>query len=152
MKRVILLLMLLLCTSCYYRHADDIKITSDYYLRNNTNRTIEVHKGGKFYFVLEVQKRLLIYTTGFSSDYDEVSMERAMIEHPEAFEDISIYDVTDGDRVFLKTWTFAERDKEGRQLYDLSDCVLEVSSEKDTPLTSLYFDYIFTVYPEDVGL
>lgn len=150
MKRVIVLLVLFFCSSCYYRHADDVVITSNYFIYNNTERKIEVYKGGKFYYTAENLVR--IFTTGPSDNYDEVSIERLMADCPENFLDISIYDVTDGERVFLKTWTFADRDQEGRQLYDLSDCTLEVRDIRDTPVTLLYFDYVFTIYPEDLGL
>ena len=151
MKKLIVFLMPLLCTSCYYEDADVVLFTSSYYLSNKTGRTLEVYMGEKFYGFAKDQWSVWLYTQS-SYNFDEVSMERLMIEHPESFKDISIYDVTDGDRVFLKTWTFAERDQDGKQFYDLSDCDLFVCDHRDVPPTELLYDYVFTVYPADVGL
>lgn len=106
---------------------------------------------GEFWDFAKDLRSVWLYTQS-SDDYDEVIMERLMIEHPEAFKDISIYDVTDGDRVFLKTWTFAERYNEGRQFYNLSDCDFIINDERDYSHISIILSYVFNVYPEDIGL
>ena len=75
-----------------------------------------------------------------------------MKEHPEKFEDIYIYDVTDDSRVLLKKWSIGEREQPGKQLYRLSDSELMVHHEHGWGEVFIMYDYIFIVKPEDIGL
>lgn len=151
MKKILfILLTLFLCASCYRQ--EKVLYSSDVFLKNNTGRVIEVMKGAKVVDVLKDGKEAWLYSTRSSIDFEEVSLENIMKEHPEKFEDISIYDVTDGGRVLLKKWSIGEREQPGKQLYRLSDSELMVHHEHGWGEVFIMYDYIFIVKPEDIGL
>ena len=149
-KSLFILLTLFLCASCYRQ--EKVLYSSDVFLKNNTGRVIEVMRGAKVVDVLKDGKEAWLYSTRSSIDFEEVSLEKMMNEHPEKFEDISIYDVTDGGRVLLKKWIIGERKQPGKQLYRLSDSELMVHHEHGWGEVFIMYDYIFIVKPEDVGL
>ena len=149
-KSLFILLTLFLCASCYRQ--EKVLYSSDVFLKNNTGRVIEVMRGAKVVDVLKDGKEAWLYSTRSSIDFEEVSLEKMMNEHPEKFEDISIYDVTDGGRVLLKKWSIGERKQPGKQLYRLSDSELMVHHEHGWGEVFIMYDYIFIVKPEDVGL
>lgn len=149
-KSLFILLTLFLCASCYRQ--EKVLYSSDVFLKNNTGRVIEVMKGAKVVDVLKEGKEAWLYSTHSASDFEEVSLEKMMKEHPEKFEDISIYDVTDGGRVLLKKWSIGEREQPGKQLYRLSDSELMVHHEHGWGEVFIMYDYIFIVKPEDIGL
>ena len=149
-KSLFILLTLFLCASCYRQ--EKVLYSSDVFLKNNTGRVIEVMRGAKVVDVLKDGKEAWLYSTRSSIDFEEVSLEKMMNEHPEKFEDISIYDVTDGGRVLLKKWSIGEREQPGKQLYRLSDSELMVHHEHGWGEVFIMYDYIFIVKPEDVGL
>lgn len=149
-KSLFILLTLFLCASCYRQ--EKVLYSSDVFLKNNTGRVIEVMKGAKVVDVLKDGKEAWLYSTHSASDFEEVSLENIMKEHPEKFEDISIYDVTDGGRVLLKKWSIGEREQPGKQLYRLSDSELMVHHEHGWGEVFIMYDYIFIVKPEDIGL
>lgn len=99
-KSLFILLTLFLCASCYRQ--EKVLYSSDVFLKNNTGRVIEVMRGAKVVDVLKDGKEAWLYSTRSSIDFEEVSLEKMMNEHPEKFEDIFIYDVTDDSRVLLK--------------------------------------------------
>ena len=155
MKKILLILLtLFLCASCYRQ--EELLYTSDFFFKNNTGRVLEVMKGEKVVDVLKDGREAWLYSTNSASDFEEVSLENIMNEHPEKFEDISIYDVTDGGRVLLKKWIIGERKQPGKQLYRLSDSELIVHHEHGWEYGGgevfIMYDYIFIVKPEDVGL
>ena len=151
MKKILfILLTLFLCASCYRQ--EKVLYSSDVFLKNNTGRVIEVMKGAKVVDVLKEGKEAWLYSTHSASDFEEVSLENIMKEHPEKFEDISIYDVTDGGRVLLKKWSIGECEQPGKQLYRLSDSELMVHHEHGWGEVFIMYDYIFIVKPEDIGL
>ena len=151
MKKILFsLLTLFLCASCYRQ--EKVLYSSDVFLKNNTGRVIEVMKGEKVVDVLKDGREAWLYSTHSASDFEEVSLENIMKEHPEKFEDISIYDVTDGGRVLLKKWSIGEREQPGKQLYRLSDSELMVHHEHGWGEVFIMYDYIFIVKPEDIGL
>lgn len=151
MKKILfILLTLFLCASCYRQ--EELLYSSDVFLKNNTGRVIEVMKGEKVVDVLKDGREAWLYSTHSASDFEEVSLENIMKEHPEKFEDISIYDVTDGGRVLLKKWSIGEREQPGKQLYRLSDSELMVHHEHGLGEVFIMYDYIFIVKPEDIGL
>ena len=151
MKKILfILLTLFLCASCYRQ--EELLYSSDVFLKNNTGRVIEVMKGEKVVDVLKDGREAWLYSTHSASDFEEVSLENIMNEHPEKFEDISIYDVTDGGRVLLKKWIIGERKQPGKQLYRLSDSELIVHHEHGWGEVFIMYDYIFIVKSEDVGL
>ena len=98
-KSLFILLTLFLCASCCWQ--EELLYTSDFFLKNNTGRVLEVMKGERVVDVLKDGREAWLYSTHSASDFEEVSLENIMNEHPEKFEDISIYDVTDGGRVLL---------------------------------------------------
>ena len=149
-KSLFILLTLFLCASCYRQ--EKVLYSSDVFLKNNTGRVIEVMRGAKVVDVLKDGKEAWLYSTRSSIDFEEVSLEKMMNEHPEKFEDISIYDVTDGGRVLLKKWSIGEREQPGKQLYRLSDSELIVHHEHGWGEVFIMYDYIFIVKPEDIGL
>ena len=149
-KSLLILLTLFLCASCYRQ--EELEYKSNIFFKNNTGRVLEVMKGEKVVEVLKDGKEAWLYTTHSASDFEEVSLENIMNEHPEKFEDISIYDVTDGGRVLLKKWSIGEREQPGKQLYRLSDSELIVHHERGCGLVFIKYDYIFIVKSEDVGL
>lgn len=109
-------------------------------------------KGEKVVDVLKDGKEAWLYSTRSSTDFEEVSLEKMMNEHPKKFEDIYIYDVTDDSRVLLKKWSIGEREQPGKQLYRLSDSELMVHHEHGWGEVFIMYDYIFIVKPEDIGL
>ncbi|MEE0340261.1 MAG: hypothetical protein UD286_02930 [Bacteroidales bacterium] len=109
-------------------------------------------KGERVVDVLKDGREAWLYSTHSALDFEEVSLENIMNEHPEKFEDISIYDVTDGGRVLLKKWIIGERKQPGKQLYRLSDSELIVHHEHGWGEVFIMYDYIFIVKSEDVGL
>ena len=149
-KSLFILLTLFLCASCYRQ--EKVLYSSDVFLKNNTGRVIEVMKGAKVVDVLKDGKEAWLYSTRSSTDFEEVSLENIMKEHPEKFEDIYIYDVTDDSRVLLKKWSIGEREQPGKQLYRLSDSELMVHREHGWGEVFIMYDYIFIVKPEDIGL
>lgn len=149
-KRLFILLTLFLCASCYRQ--EKVLYSSDVFLKNTTGRVIEVMKGEKVVDVLKDGKEAWLYSTHSAADFEEVSLEKMMNEHPEKFEDISIYDVTDGGRVLLKKWSIGERKQPGKQLYRLSDSELIVHHEYGWGEVFIMYDYVFIVKSEDVGL
>ena len=151
MKKILfILLTLFLCASCCWQ--EELLYSSDVFLKNTTGRVIEVMKGEKAVDVLKDGREAWLYSTRSSTDFEEVSLEKMMNEHPEKFEDISIYDVTDGGRVLLKKWIIGERKQPGKQLYRLSDSELIVHHEHGWGEVFIMYDYIFIVKSEDVGL
>lgn len=155
MKKILLILLtLFLCASCYRQ--EELLYTSDFFFKNNTGRVLEVMKGEKVVDVLKDGREAWLYSTHSASDFEEVSLENIMNEHPEKFEDISIYDVTDDSRVLLKKWSIEEREQPGKQLYRLSDSELIVHHEYGWEYgwgeVFIMYDYVFIVKPEDVGL
>ena len=119
MKKILfILLTLFLCASCYRQ--EKVLYSSDVFLKNNTGRVIEVMKGAKVVDVLKEGKEAWLYSTHSASDFEEVSLENIMKEHPEKFEDISIYDVTDGGRVLLKKWSIGHHFFDYACLWNLS--------------------------------
>ena len=155
MKKILLILLtLFLCASCYRQ--EELLYTSDFFFKNNTGRVLEVMKGEKVVDVLKDGREAWLYSTHSASDFEEVSLENIMNEHPEKFEDISIYDVTDDSRVLLKKWSIGERKQPGKQLYRLSDSELIVHHEYGWEYgwgeVFIMYDYVFIVKPEDVGL
>ena len=151
MKKILfILLTLFLCASCCWQ--EELLYTSDFFLKNNTGRVLEVMKGERVVDVLKDGREAWLYSTHSASDFEEVSLENIMNEHPEKFEDISIYDVTDGGRVLLKKWIIGERKQPGKQLYRLSDSELIVHHEHGWGEVFIMYDYIFIVKSEDVGL
>lgn len=151
MKKILFsLLTLFLCASCYRQ--EKVLYSSDVFLKNNTGRVIEVMRGAKVVDVLKDGKEAWLYSTRSSIDFEEVSLEKMMNEHPEKFEDIFIYDVTDDSRVLLKKWSIEEREQPGKQLYRLSDSELMVHHEHGWGEVFIMYDYIFIVKPEDIGL
>lgn len=149
-KSLLILLTLFLCASCYRQ--EELQYTSDFFLKNNTGRVLEVMKGEMVVEVLKDGREAWLYSTHSSSDFEEVSLENIMNEHPEKFEDIFIYDVTDGGRVLLKKWSIGERKQPGKQLYRLSDSELIAHHEHGWGEVFIMYDYIFIVKSEDVGL
>lgn len=149
-KSLFILLTLFLCASCYRQ--EKVLYSSDVFLKNNTGRVIEVMRGAKVVDVLKDGKEAWLYSTRSSIDFEEVSLEKMMNEHPEKFEDIYIYDVTDDSRVLLKKWSIGEREQPGKQLYRLSDSELMVHHEHGWGEVFIMYDYIFIVKPEDIGL
>lgn len=153
-KSLLILLTLFLCASCCRQ--EELLYTSDFFLKNNTGRVLEVMKGERVVDVLKDGREAWLYSTHSASDFEEVSLENIMNEHPEKFEDISIYDVTDGGRVLLKKWSIEEREQPGKQLYRLSDSELIVHHEHGWEYGGgevfIRYDYIFIVKSEDVGL
>ena len=149
-KSLFILLTLFLCASCCWQ--EELLYTSDFFLKNNTGRVLEVMKGERVVDVLKDGREAWLYSTHSASDFEEVSLENIMNEHPEKFEDISIYDVTDGGRVLLKKWIIGERKQPGKQLYRLSDSELIVHHEHGWGEVFIMYDYIFIVKSEDVGL
>ena len=149
-KSLLILLTLFLCASCYRQ--EELEYKSNIFFINNTGRVLEVMKGEKVVDVLKDGKEAWLYTTHSASDFEEVSLEKMMNEHPEKFEDISIYDVTDGGRVLLKKWSIGERKQPGKQLYRLSDSELIVHHEYGWGEVFIMYDYVFIVKSEDVGL
>ena len=149
-KGLLILLTLFLCASCCWQ--EELLYTSDFFLKNNTGRVLEVMKGERVVDVLKDGREAWLYSTHSASDFEEVSLENIMNEHPEKFEDISIYDVTDGGRVLLKKWIIGERKQPGKQLYRLSDSELIVHHEHGWGEVFIMYDYIFIVKSEDVGL
>ena len=149
-KGLLILLTLFLCASCCWQ--EELLYTSDFFLKNNTGRVLEVMKGERVVDVLKDGREAWLYSTHSASDFEEVSLENIMNEHPEKFEDISIYDVTDGGRVLLKKWSIGEREQPGKQLYRLSDSELIVHHEHGWGEVFIMYDYIFIVKPEDIGL
>ena len=149
-KGLLILLTLFLCASCCWQ--EELLYTSDFFLKNNTGRVLEVMKGERVVDVLKDGREAWLYSTHSASDFEEVSLENIMNEHPEKFEDISIYDVTDGGRVLLKKWSIGAREQPGKQLYRLSDSELMVHHEHGWGEVFIMYDYIFIVKPEDVGL
>ena len=149
-KSLLILLTLFLCASCCWQ--EELEYKSNIFFKNNTGRVLEVMKGEKVVEVLKDGKEAWLYTTHSASDFEEVSLENIMNEHPEKFEDISIYDVTDGGRVLLKKWSIGEREQPGKQLYRLSDSELIVHHARGGGMVFIKYDYIFIVKPEDVGL
>lgn len=149
-KSLLILLALFLCASCYRQ--EELLYTSDFFLKNNTGRVLEVMKGERVVDVLKDGREAWLYSTHSASDFEEVSLENIMNEHPEKFEDIFIYDVTDGGRVLLKKWSIGERKQPGKQLYRLSDSELIVHHEHGWGEVFIMYDYIFIVKLEDVGL
>lgn len=153
-KSLLILLTLFLCASCCRQ--EELLYTSDFFLKNNTGRVLEVMKGERVVDVLKDGREAWLYSTHSASDFEEVSLENIMNEHPEKFEDISIYDVTDGGRVLLKKWSIEEREQPGKQLYRLSDSELIVHHEYGWEYGGgevfIRYDYIFIVKSEDVGL
>lgn len=149
-KSLFILLTLFLCASCYRQ--EKVLYSSDVFLKNNTGRVIEVMRGAKVVDVLKDGKEAWLYSTRSSIDFEEVSLEKMMNEHPEKFEDIYIYDVTDDSRVLLKKWSIGEREQPGKQLYKLSDSELMVHHEHGWGEVFIMYDYIFIVKPEDIGL
>ena len=149
-QSLFILLTLFLCASCCWQ--EELLYTSDFFLKNNTGRVLEVMKGERVVDVLKDGREAWLYSTHSASDFEEVSLENIMNEHPEKFEDISIYDVTDGGRVLLKKWIIGERKQPGKQLYRLSDSELIVHHEHGWGEVFIMYDYIFIVKSEDVGL
>ena len=151
MKKILFsLLTLFLCASCCWQ--EELLYSSDFFLKNNTGRVLEVMKGERVVDVLKDGREAWLYSTHSASDFEEVSLENMMNEHPEKFEDIFIYDVTDGGRVLLKKWSIGEREQPGKQLYRLSDSELMVHHEHGWGEVFIMYDYIFIVKPEDIGL
>lgn len=149
-KSLLILLTLFLCASCYRQ--EKLEYKSNIFFINNTGRVLEVMKGEMVVEVLKDGREAWLYTTHSASDFEEVSLENIMNEHPEKFEDIFIYDVTDGGRVLLKKWSIGERKQPGKQLYRLSDSELMVHHEHGWGEVFIMYDYIFIVKPEDIGL
>ena len=149
-KSLLILFTLFLCASCCWQ--DELEYKSNIFFKNNTGRVLEVMKGERVVDVVKDGREAWLYTTHSASDFEEVSLENIMKEHPEKFEDISIYDVTDGGRVLLKKWSIEEREQPGKQLYRLSDSELIVHHEHGWGEVFIMYDYIFIVKLEDVGL
>ena len=138
-KSLLILLTLFLCASCYRQ--EEIEYKSNIFFINNTGRVLEVMKGEMVVEVLKDGKEAWLYTTHSASDFEEVSLENIMNEHPEKFEDIFIYDVTDGGRVLLKKWSIGEREQSGKQLYRLSDSELIVHHERGCGLVFINLSF-----------
>ena len=117
-KSLFILLTLFLCASCYRQ--EKVLYSSDVFLKNTTGRVIEVMKGEKVVDVLKDGREAWLYSTRSSTDFEEVSLEKMMNEHPEKFEDIYIYDVTDGGRVLLKKWSIGHHFFDYACLWNLS--------------------------------
>ena len=119
MKKILFILLpLFLCASCYRQ--ERVLYSSDVFLKNTTGRVIEVMKGEKAVDVLKDGREAWLYSTRSSTDFEEVSLEKMMNEHPEKFEDIYIYDVTDGGRVLLKKWSIGHHFFDYACLWNLS--------------------------------
>lgn len=164
MKKLLVYIIVFLCTSCSSKEV--IECSSYFYIYNKTGQTIEIFKGSASRIELKNEDITCLYSTKLSSDLKEVLFEKIMQEHGEKFKDISVYGVIDGERKFLKKWTFAERNDTGKQLYRLSDSELYINEQKYgslydnivyfTPFekrrTEITYEYTFTINTEDVGL
>ncbi len=149
-KKTIFLVLLLVLFSC--NKEIEVVYCSNFFLFNNTGRLIEMRNGSKYLEIVRNGTESWLYTTEVSSDFEKVSLKRIIDENEIRFKNVSIYDVTQSENTLLKKWTYEDRNKEGKQLYRLSDSELIVSDESSTSCLKISYNYIFIINPEDVGL
>lgn len=166
MKKILCIFVwILMCVSCY--HSKDIEYFARMVVVNNTGRTIEVFKDDTYFGTFRDQEKFVLFEN--NDEYQFIDLEELIQEEGdllgEYVEEISIYDVTDGiSPVFLKKWTYGEREQKGKQLYRLADSDTEVKTEdvKGSHFTNgkfyseghvyIRFTYTFTINPEDIRL
>jgi len=76
-----------------------------------------------------------------------VSLERYFEKSGYKFKDISVYAIIDGERKFLKKWTFTERNEDGKQLYRLSDSEIRVRHTCNWNVIHISYIYTFIINP-----
>lgn len=149
-KKTISLVLLLMLFSC--NKEIEVVYCSNFFLFNNTGRLIEMRNGSKYSEIVRNGTKTWLYTTELSNDYEKVSLERIIDEDEIRFKNVTIYDVLQSECVLLKKWSYEDRDKEGKQLYRLSDSELIVGNESLPSCVKISYNYIFVINPEDVGL
>ena len=154
-----------MCVSCY--HSKDIYYFARMVVVNNTGRTIEVFKEDAYFGTFRDQEKFVLFEN--VDEYEFIDLKELIREDGdligEYVEERSICDVMDGiSPVFLKKWTYGEREQKGKQLYRLTDSDTKVETEdvKGSHFTNgkfyseghvyIRFTYTFTINTEDVGL
>ena len=159
MKKIVhLLLIVLICNSCY--KSKTVEYSATLYLVNNTGRTIDVFKGNNRFVVLRNQETVKLFER--TQMYESINMDMLLFSNGEREESVAIYDASTGKP--LREWRYSEREQPGKQLYRLSDSDAEVYTEIVDGSYSInnnyhssghfYIRYIytFTINQEDVGL
>lgn len=149
-KIVVFLFFVITLFSC--SKEEEVIYTTSMSLFNNTGYDIEIYKDKECGEILANRDYLRIIPSDSSNDFEKVSLERYFEDHGEKLKDISVYAVIDGERKFLKKWTFAGRNGDGKQLYRLSDSEIRVRHRPELSGLYIHFIYTFSIYPEDVGL
>ena len=125
MKKIVhLLLIVLICNSCYKSKTVEYSATLD--LVNNTGRTIEIFKGNNRFVMLRNQETVKLFER--TQMYEFVDMDMLLFSNGEREESVSIYDASTGE--LLREWRYSEREQPGKQLYRLCDSDAEVYTEK----------------------
>lgn len=145
-----LVLFILFFTSCLKE--EEVTYFSKLFLCNETGRVIEVYKDNLLMDEIANGEVVWLYSTQTSANYEDNSLEIIMQKRGWKFKDVSIYDVSDGGRKFLKKWTFTDRNGDGRQLYRLSDSEIRVCHERMWGRICVDYIYSFIINPEDVEL
>ncbi len=145
-----LLFILVFFPSCLKE--ENVVYFSKLFLCNNTGRVIEVYKDDLLMDEIKNGEEVWLYSIRASANYEDNSVEKIMQKQGWKFKDVSIYDVSDGGRRFLKKWTFTERNEDGKQLYRLSDSEIRVRHERIWGRICIGYIYSFSINPEDVEL
>ena len=111
MKKIVhLLLIVLICNSCYKSKTVEYSATLD--LVNNTGRTIEVFKGNNRFVMLRNQETVKLFER--TQMYNCINMDMLLFYDGNKDESVAIYDASTGE--LLREWRYSEREQPGKQL------------------------------------